>query len=61
MLPAHTSDEPMIRSKYIVLFGSTGAGKTTTIAKLAAKTAIQQQKKIALSQQIRTGLQRLNN
>ncbi|MCY7629890.1 flagellar biosynthesis protein FlhF [Bacillus altitudinis] len=47
MLPAHTSDEPMIRSKYIVLFGSTGAGKTTTIAKLAAKTAIQQQKKIA--------------
>ncbi|MDR0125857.1 flagellar biosynthesis protein FlhF [Bacillus zhangzhouensis] len=47
MLPAHTSDEPMIRSKYIVLFGSTGAGKTTTIAKLAAKTAIQQQKNIA--------------
>ena len=47
MLPAKTSDEPMISSKYIVLFGSTGAGKTTTIAKLAAKTAIQQQKKIA--------------
>ncbi|AWI36677.1 flagellar biosynthesis protein FlhF [Bacillus safensis] len=47
MLPAQTSDEPMISSKYIVLFGSTGAGKTTTIAKLAAKTAIQQQKKIA--------------
>ncbi|MCW1835603.1 flagellar biosynthesis protein FlhF [Bacillus xiamenensis] len=47
MLPAHPSDEPMIRSKYIVLFGSTGAGKTTTIAKLAAKTAIQQQKKVA--------------
>ncbi|MEI4788910.1 flagellar biosynthesis protein FlhF [Bacillus sp. FJAT-53060] len=47
MLPTHTSDEPTIRSRYIVLFGSTGAGKTTTIAKLAAKTAIQQQKKIA--------------
>ncbi|MFJ5963372.1 flagellar biosynthesis protein FlhF [Bacillus sp. NPDC093026] len=47
MLPANTSNEPTIRLKYIVLFGSTGAGKTTTIAKLAAKTAIQQQKKIA--------------
>lgn len=47
MLPVDTSDEPMIRSKYIVLFGSTGAGKTTTIAKLAAKMAIQHQKKIA--------------
>ncbi|MDM5297950.1 flagellar biosynthesis protein FlhF [Bacillus pumilus] len=47
MLPAQGSTEPVIRSKYIVLFGSTGAGKTTTIAKLAAKTAIQHDKKIA--------------
>lgn len=61
MLPAKTSDEPMISSKYIVLFGSTGAGKTTTIAKLAAKTAIQQQKRSLLLQLIRTGLQRSNS
>ncbi|MFS0656310.1 flagellar biosynthesis protein FlhF [Bacillus sp. 179-C3.3 HS] len=47
MLPPHASEKPMIHSKYIVLFGSTGAGKTTTIAKLAAKMSIGHQKRIA--------------
>ncbi|MGE6631418.1 flagellar biosynthesis protein FlhF [Bacillus sp. NPDC077027] len=47
MLPIDTSNEQTIRSKHVILFGSTGAGKTTTIAKLAAKTAIEHKKKIA--------------
>jgi flagellar biosynthesis protein FlhF len=34
--------------KVVVLVGPTGAGKTTTIAKLAARFALQQKKKVAL-------------
>ncbi|MFO3788379.1 flagellar biosynthesis protein FlhF [Bacillus mojavensis] len=44
--PANKWQEP-IHSKYIVLFGSTGAGKTTTLAKLAASSLLEKQKKIA--------------
>lgn len=58
--PADKWQEP-IRSKYIVLFGSAGAGKTTTLAKLAASSLLEKQKKLLLLQQILTGLQQLNS
>ncbi|MDO8225003.1 flagellar biosynthesis protein FlhF [Bacillus cabrialesii] len=46
-LPAADKWQEPIQSKYIVLFGSTGAGKTTTLAKLAAISMLEKQKKIA--------------
>ncbi|AFI28325.1 MULTISPECIES: flagellar biosynthesis protein FlhF [unclassified Bacillus (in: firmicutes)] len=46
-LPSADKWQEPIHSKYIVLFGSTGAGKTTTLAKLAAISMLEKQKKIA--------------
>ncbi|WP_420976461.1 flagellar biosynthesis protein FlhF [Bacillus vallismortis] len=46
-LPGSDKWQEPIHSKYIVLFGSTGAGKTTTLAKLAAISMLEKQKKIA--------------
>lgn len=37
----------MIQKKYITVIGPTGVGKTTTLAKIASKVAIEQKKKIA--------------
>lgn len=47
MLPSADKWHEPIHSKYIVLFGSTGAGKTTTLAKLAAISMLEKHKKIA--------------
>ncbi|MCC9020790.1 flagellar biosynthesis protein FlhF [Bacillus nakamurai] len=46
-LPSKDRWQEGIQSKYVVLFGSTGAGKTTTLAKLAASTMLEEHKKIA--------------
>lgn len=46
-LPSTDRWQEGIQSKYVVLFGSTGAGKTTTLAKLAASSMLTEHKKIA--------------
>ncbi|MCG8395219.1 flagellar biosynthesis protein FlhF [Bacillus atrophaeus] len=46
-LPPKDRWQEAISSRYIVLFGSTGAGKTTTLAKLAASSMLDKHKKIA--------------
>ncbi|MBY8912176.1 flagellar biosynthesis protein FlhF [Bacillus sp. YC2] len=46
-LPSKDRWQEGIQSKYVVLFGSTGAGKTTTLAKLAASSMLAEHKKIA--------------
>lgn len=46
-LPSADRWQEGIQSKYVVLFGSTGAGKTTTLAKLAASSMLTEHKKIA--------------
>ena len=40
--------KPSDRTKFIYFFGSTGVGKTTTIAKIASKLKLEQKKKVAL-------------
>ncbi|MEC3607114.1 flagellar biosynthesis protein FlhF [Bacillus glycinifermentans] len=47
LLPENPEGNAAIRSKYVVLFGATGVGKTTTLAKLAASSVLEKQKKIA--------------
>lgn len=47
LLPDNLEQDVAIHSQYVVLFGSTGVGKTTTLAKLAASSVLEKQKKIA--------------
>ncbi|MDE1382169.1 flagellar biosynthesis protein FlhF [Bacillus paralicheniformis] len=47
LLPDNREQDVAIHSQYVVLFGSTGVGKTTTLAKLAASSVLEKQKKIA--------------
>ncbi|MCY7779480.1 flagellar biosynthesis protein FlhF [Bacillus haynesii] len=47
LLPVNQEQDVAIHSQYVVLFGSTGVGKTTTLAKLAASSVLEKQKKIA--------------
>ncbi|SDN28621.1 flagellar biosynthesis protein FlhF [Alkalicoccus daliensis] len=44
LLPPHT---PVKHKKYLNVFGPTGVGKTTTLAKIAAKAVVQEGKKVA--------------
>lgn len=44
LLPEHP---PLNHKKYLNVFGPTGVGKTTTIAKIAAKAVVQEGKKVA--------------
>ncbi|KAA6452849.1 flagellar biosynthesis protein FlhF [Bacillus swezeyi] len=47
LLPENLDEGLAIRSQYVVLFGSTGVGKTTTLAKLAASSVLEEKKRIA--------------
>ncbi|MFN2746244.1 MULTISPECIES: flagellar biosynthesis protein FlhF [Bacillus] len=47
LLPENPEKDMIIRSQYVVLFGPTGVGKTTTLAKLAATSVLEEQKRIA--------------
>ncbi|MDA1475523.1 flagellar biosynthesis protein FlhF [Bacillus sp. CLL-7-23] len=47
LLPKNSEENLTIHSQYVVLFGSTGVGKTTTLAKLAATSVLEKQKRIA--------------
>ncbi|ASB89598.1 flagellar biosynthesis protein FlhF [Bacillus sonorensis] len=47
LLPENPGEQMAIRSKYVVLFGPTGVGKTTTLAKLAASSVLEENRKIA--------------
>lgn len=44
LVPEHSAPK---HKKYLNVFGPTGVGKTTTIAKIAAKAAVQDKKKVA--------------
>lgn len=47
--------------KYINVLGPTGVGKTTTIAKMAARAVLEKKKRSVLLRRIRTESQQLNN
>lgn len=49
------------KRKYINLLGPTGVGKTTTIAKMAARAVLEKKKKLDSSQLILIELRQLSN